>query len=294
MSDLSQALTQKKLLVWATIREALKLTWLNRVQLLPWVIPWVVVLGLGGYLIEYSFLDIELVRQGSASSWDLLVFWFWAILLSILRITVFVLFAVWWHRKILLGESEKIPIKYISFSQRENKFLRYVFGVGCIATLAMLPGIIILGLLSTVSDDLQQLFAKQRWLNAFLKLLVMYVPSMYFVGKYCLIFPATAVDFHPIKEWSWPKNLVWSSEQVKGNEWQLAFLVGALPFLFEWFSKVFLFLLGLNEQGAIVYSLVFSLLWVPLIPIEIAVLSIAFRELTNWTPTSQFPESTQH
>jgi len=108
------------------------------------------------------------------------------------------------------------------------------------------------------------------------------LPFYYLFGRWILVFPAIAIDQEP--------NLGWSWKQTKGNGWRMCILMGFLPMTVGnlWYLLPFI---GLSEfpvlSGFLTSFALFSLT-----PIEVAVISIAFRELTNWIPTSPSPQST--
>ena len=106
----------------------------------------------------------------------------------------------------------------------------------------------------------------------------------YFVGRVSLVCPALAVDWKEDLEWSWRKNLEWSWEETNGHGWKMVLLVGGVPIILGIVYE-FLALLGFKE---IVFldSFLQSFLWFFFTPIEIALVSIVFRELTHGIPAT--------
>lgn len=108
----------------------------------------------------------------------------------------------------------------------------------------------------------------------------------YFLAPYCLVLPATAVDLKP--------SLAWSSEQTKGSELRLALLYGGLPFVFGLLYCPPSLLTWLQiDQLIIVKHVVRPFLVYLVTPIMVIALSIAFRELTNWTSFSADQKSVE-
>lgn len=126
---------------------------------------------------------------------------------------------------------------------------------------------------SDFQEALQEEVKTQKFIRA-LSGILLYIICGYFVACYCLVFPATAVDQHWTLDWSW--------EHTTGNEWRLVSLVGILPLVL-----MVLYCLpsytGSAQLGLLLSSLEFFLLYLFTF-FEIVILSIAFRELTNWTP----------
>ncbi len=122
-------------------------------------------------------------------------------------------------------------------------------------------------------------------LEGILPYLTVFPGFCYFLGRFSLICPAVAIDWKQDSESSWEDTLEWSWNQTEAQGWKMALLVGGLPLLLGVFYEV-LIIFGIQEV-ALLDSLVYAFLWFFITPIEIALLSIAFRELTGWSSTSQ-------
>ena len=140
-------------------------------------------------------------------------------------------------------------------------------------------------------DAIRHLFENEQLVKSTLMVFLIDIPCLYLFGRYCLLFPAIAIDFRPIPDWTWPKNVNWAWSQSKENEWQLVLLAGGLPSLVGWVNMWMFSMFG-QESVLLVYFVFSSFLMFAFILIEVAVISIAFRELTNWTPSSQLSHST--
>jgi hypothetical protein len=96
------------------------------------------------------------------------------------------------------------------------------------------------------------------------------VALLYFLARLCVMFPATAVEKRPAPDLSWAWQL------TRGNGWRLMIVVGALPWLFS-------LLIGAvyrSEATTFEWVLV-GLLGMALLAVEIAAVSISYRELSN-------------
>lgn len=110
--------------------------------------------------------------------------------------------------------------------------------------------------------------------------LIWHGPFYYLFGRWVLVFPAIAIDQEPKLGWSW--------KQTKGNGWRMFILVGLLPMTvgYLWWLLSFI---GIPEFPVVEFFLGSFALFL-FTPVEVAVISIAFRELTKWTPSESHPE----
>ena len=97
------------------------------------------------------------------------------------------------------------------------------------------------------------------------KLLLM-LPFGYFVGRFSLVLPATAIDVRT--------NLMWSWEATKNNGTRMLILIGAVP----WVTTILLDLLW-RENGTMFEYVFISILGYLAVAVEIFILSIAVREM---------------
>ncbi len=222
MSDPPATFPLKKLSIWNTIREGLEVSWRHRTAFVPWMVLWAVIAGLSGYHLEGYILDIEVAKKGGVTIGNSLIHTGISFLFWIFQSVVFALFAVLWHRRILLGKKNGVHLTNIGFSQRNLDFVLSLVGVFCRILLWLLPGICIWVFINYLWGDLRQFLESEPWVEAILKFLIITIPCVYLIGRYCLVFPAIAVDFRPIADWTWPKKVNWSWSQSKENEWQLA------------------------------------------------------------------------
>ncbi len=285
MSDSTPILSQKKLPIWPTLREAMKFWWDH------WAILWLWIL-LGALLegINSSLQKFLLTKESGIDEKFFLMLGEGAlgIIICVPGILVFIFLAIASHRLILLENEKGTYHEKFTFSQRECDFFWYLLCIYVGLGLLWLPGMIIFEFSIQAWGDLEKFFENRMWLKQIFESCLFLIPYIYFVGRYCLVFPAIAVDMN--KKYSWQRHLDWSWKISKRNAWRLALLVGGLPLLLDWVPNG---IFGLAvDQWVYVDAFVRSFLWFAFVPFEVAVLSIAFRELTNWTPSSQIPEPT--
>jgi len=306
MNDITQTVPQKTLLVWRTFREAIKF-WLSHWTILRRGI----LLGtiLGGF--SWYFLDIPPFynHEAEPSSYEILSGTVSVIqaLISLTVLDIFLSLTISCHRLILLNNAHDAYHQGFLQGLREFNFSSFLFddlfhknsmhwlkeiNFFCLflfvylgAKLVFFFGQWSVEILGLNWGNLQQ-GVENDALERIILSLTIFPGFFYFVGRFSLAYPALAVDWKHGLEWSWGKSLEWSWKETKGYGWQLALLVGGIPIILG-MSYEFLILLGLQEM-VFLDSFLQSFLWFFFSPIEVAVLSIAFRDLTYWTPpTSQ-------
>jgi hypothetical protein len=106
LKELAESVSLKKLLVLATIREALDVSWKNRRALLVWIIVCVIVSVLSQYGLVKFLTSIEFYDKNLSNLSGM----FWVSkLLVIPNVAIYSVFAVLCHRFILLkGQQEEI------------------------------------------------------------------------------------------------------------------------------------------------------------------------------------------
>jgi len=284
MSDLPTTLPQKKLPIWATIREALEFFRNHWSTLWSWILLGALLGGLAGcFLTFFDSNSLETEKNTLMNLGEVL-----GIVLGISSILISIFLAIACHRLILLENGNGVYPAKFNFSERELNFFWYLLVISGGLILVGIPGLIIFEIITHVWEGLNQLLEEKEWMKEFVRNVIVHLPWIYFFGRYGLVFPAIAVDMN--KERSWQRDLDWSWEMSKGNEWRLALLVGGLPFFLDLVTSA-ISILGMS-QWMYFDSFVGAFLGVVSIPLEVAVLSIAFRELTNWTPSSPPFEST--
>ncbi len=203
-------------------------------------------------------------------------------LAQISSLFIFALLAVYCHRIFLISHGEVFH-QFPFFTERELKYFLLMIGVSSLIFLLLIvPGSILAVIFWYPISDM---FSEGSWERTSIGWLLfyggIYFPFFYLLGRGILIFPAIAIDQAPNPGWSW--------KQTKGSAWRIFVLVGFLPMTVGNLGNLLPFM-GFSEFP------LFSAFLTPFVlflftPIEVAVLSIAFRELTNWTPYSKPSEA---
>ncbi len=280
MTELSQSIHLKKLPILATIREALKVSWQHRGILFRWIIGCTLFTGAFCYLQEYLFVEYVWANRNWNSLSGRISFF---ILSAFPTLMISAMFSVFCHRLVLANGEGKFSSR-IAFGKREWRFFGWNLTLCLAAIFIGLLAIIVYYLSLEILQNLKGNYGGLVLRKTFLDILF-YGGFSYLLAPYCLVLPATAVDLKP--------SLAWSSEQTNGNELRLALLFGGLPFIFGFLYCPPSLLTWLGIDQMLIVKHVFRPFLVYLVtPIIVIGLSIAFRELTNWTPSSHLPEST--
>jgi hypothetical protein len=94
------------------------------------------------------------------------------------------------------------------------------------------------------------------------------LPALYLVARLSLVFPATAIDRHVGLRWAW--------RMSRGNGWRLVVVVTVLPWLVS-------HLVGLlyRDEATAAEIVLLTVIGTALFALEIAALSVAYRELVR-------------
>ncbi len=261
MNTALPALSGTRLHLWPIIREALAFPWEYRHSLWKWIL---VCGGLVG-LIDFGseILNPKDVGEEYGLIGVLAVF-----ILGVLAL-IYVVFCIRCHRLVLLDQTTNVEVFPPSLGEREGKFFGFfliiIAGFLVILLCGVFCALILIGLFGISPSS----FVDWPYSALFM------IPFSYMLGRFCMVFPATAVDFRPTLNWAW--------EQSKDVAWRLGILVGIVPWVLSFLYDdlhAWLFF-GLN-QYPFAYSLITGMLWHVWMAIEVAVLSIAFRELSGF------------
>ena len=283
MRVLPTTLPLKKLSVWATIRETLEMSWRHRKVLAIWIVGCTIFTGGLCYLLEYIFTQLIWIFAGWKPIWIRVSF---ILLAALPTLMISVLFSIFCHRLILM-DGEKGTLNPIAFGQREWRFLGwdlFFCGAGIlIVLLALIVNFLALDIFEKVKEVYGHPLAKKTFLDLYLIEILVYGVGSCLLAPYCFVLPATAMDLRP--------SLAWSSEEAKGNELRLSLLFGGLPFVFGLLYCPPSLLTWLQiDQFMIVKHVIRPFLVYLVTPIIVIAISIAFRELTNWNPSTPPPE----
>jgi hypothetical protein len=208
---------------------------------------------------------------------------------------IFTFFAVSCHRSILIGENSVSRFGVPRWSMRETRFYLWILGIYILGSFTVILfggsiGVITGWIAGLRANGLQNMTAVlQHPAFFYIVMALLSVPFMYVVGRLSLLLPAVAVDLRPSIKSAW--------SQSTGNGWRVAVLVGGIPIMFIVLQVLFEFaiqwLTGVSSKeeaiqwlGAysIVTSGLYALLRYNLAIVEVAILSLTFKELSGWQP----------
>jgi hypothetical protein len=267
----------KPLAIWPILQEAILLPWARRRHFGQLIVLPTVASALIDYLWGKRLPLLEATWSGSYFAE--LIGW------GIPHGLVFTVFAIACHRSILLGDHAVPSFGFSGWTRRETYFFGWSVLIGSISGIMLaLAGILTmipLAFLTVIFRDLFAIpWAETVWkgLTQVLALLCAGCILAYTLARLSLLFPATAVDRQPTLKWAW-------SESEK-HALRLAFLVGVVPFrlvsletrVFLWMSDTVGEIFGLVLQGLVRYCFA---------TVEIAILSISFREISGFQTVSQ-------
>jgi hypothetical protein len=189
--------------------------------------------------------------------------WYAALVTNVVYGLLFTLFAVTCHRLVLLDPASVARESRLRWTRRETRFFLWVVGSWLVALAAMLPLLTVA--LAAWANTLGSPGGEPEWLHS-----VAQLPLLYVFGRLCVLFPATAVDRHP------PPDIRWAWRLTRDNGWRLLVIIGMLPWLFSW-----LVALVYRSNATAFEWLLVSLLAMALFAVEIAAVSISYRELTK-------------
>jgi hypothetical protein len=183
-------------------------------------------------------------------------------LLYVVYWALFGLFAVTTHRLVLLDPATVAARMVPRWSGRETRFFLRIVALGVLfaavtwVTLAVLINVLMWFRKPPDSETFEWMAFGAR------------LPAIYFFGRFCLVFPAIAVDRESGFRWAWRLS--------QGNGWRLFILVGVLPWIVS-------YALGLlyREQATVAETIVLTALGIALFAVEIAAISLSYRELTK-------------
>ncbi len=171
-----------------------------------------------------------------------------------------VLFAVDCHRLVLLDPAARRLRALPSWSRRETRFALMSIALLVLAGLAIYAA-------STVLLNLPWVRSAGEGAAARIVYLAL-VPAYYVFARLSVVLPATAVDRRIGLKWAW--------RSTKRNGWRLVVVVGVLPWLISEFVN-----LTYRSNPTIIETIVFSAFAYALTVVEIAALSLSYRELTT-------------
>jgi hypothetical protein len=189
--------------------------------------------------------------------------WFAALIVNAAYGMVFTLFAVTCHRLVLLDPESPSRAWRPRWTLRETRFILWLSGlwlVGVAASMALLAvvGTVWVNVAGDSGIDLDRMQ------------LAVQLVLLYPLARLCVLFPATAVDRDPMP------NLRWAWDLTRDNGWRLVVIVGFLPWLFAQLVD-----LAYRSNATWLEWLLLSVLAIVFLAVEIAAVSISYRELTK-------------
>jgi hypothetical protein len=260
------------------LQEAIQLSWAHRKHFgILLVIPSLLLAGSRFLQDIWIFQDDQ-----SAISWSKLAY---LAIISSPLVVAFGIFAIACHRSILLTPHGIPALGYLGWSARETRFVLYSILLSSLTWLAIGVcfsfSLLTLVFLTVIfSSWLSTIAAWKDWdwvapasLTFFLAIFLVAYP----IGRLSLVLPAIAVDRKVSARWSWVIS--------EPYDWQLAFLVGVLPFGSAVLQTAFTTLLPNIIPDTLQYLLE-GFLYSTLLVMEIAILSLSYRTVSTRNPES--------
>lgn len=232
------------------VYQALLIPWRRRKDF-AWALA--VPLALLASLSLAWYFAAELLR--GISGWPLF-FLYWG-----LFALFFTLFAVACHRLVLLKSRPLAGIPWPRWSWRESRFLFWIISLWLIyLVIWWICMAVAANVWPRVGGDMVASFKLIEFAGS--------IPALYVLARLSLVFPATAIDRPASFKWAWRAS--------RGNGWRLVVVVTVLPWLV---SR----LVGLlyRDEPTVAETVVLAVLGTALFALEIAALSVAYRELAR-------------
>jgi len=278
---------RKPLSMWPIVREAYLRTWTHRQHFGRLLIVPVIL----GTLLSIANTYWFSIAETSSTLFNVVD---WLIFLP--HYMIFTLLAVSCHRSILIGEHSVSRFGVPAWSWRETRFCFLLLAIHVAAWIIVFFLAVLFGIAGGLALSTAKGIMGQSMLTPDDARLIIYptmalaaVPFAYIVGRSSLILPGIAVDLQP------QMKLVWSYSE--GNGWRVTVLVGGVPLVVTALYGLFTFTLvkltggsieeGMDWRGAssILTSGVQAVLYYVLATVEVAILSLTFKELSGWQPS---------
>ena len=209
--------------------------------------------------------------------------------ISVIGMIPYVLFAVTWHRFILMGERER-PTLIPKFQRTHGRFLMFTVILFLMVMVPILISAMTMGVSQMLMNSSQIGAAVELDGQASAALLIIFVyliASSYFYGRLSMVLPASAVGEEGYTfGWAW--------RHTKGNGFRimLAFilLMILVAIVFTIYGMIVgLILAGFATSGSVVFTIiigvvVISPIYIIVTALFISLLSVIFRDLTGYQP----------
>ena len=207
----------------------------------------------------------------------------WSYPLSVLLQLIWAVFAVSWHRFVLLGSRDALGLVQFRLGRREMRFFLY-------SLIFVLPIFVVNFVKRLTFNRANYGLLEELSLPPFATLMTLSVISIVVVVIWiccALIFPAVAVGSDQGLGMAW--------RQLRGSTWRLVwiFVMASVPLgaIGYGFGDAMIPMMQdvrsgeeANWTATIILSLVSSLIGFLLAAVAISALSLAYRHLTGWTP----------
>ncbi len=183
------------------------------------------------------------------------------LLFSLAALPLYAVFATVVHRVVLLGD-RSLPHPWgLFWTERETRFLGWLFGIWLLYLALALPQALIRMLFSPAEDGVDV-----AWIGTILG----YIVVSYFYGRFALVLPATAIDR---RSSFWES---WDMSRGHGLPIAMALVIPAMILIpVEWalFGVV-------DERFWLAADVVWLVIALPVFAIEIAIISLAYNKLS--------------
>jgi hypothetical protein len=212
-------------------------------------------------LIGAAFLPMVGIFLINAVSAEMSLSGFSQFGIALTTLPFYTLFATVVHRVVLLGE-QSLPNRWgIFWTEREFRFLGWLIGIWFLYFALSLPtGMIAIAFFEVFG------FWNLTWVATFLS----YIVVAYFEGRFSLVLPATATDRRSSFEESW------AMSRGNGMMIAVALVIPAMILIpIEWALYG-----AVDDAFRPIMDLVWMLLVLPILAVEIAIISLAFDKLS--------------
>jgi hypothetical protein len=184
------------------------------------------------------------------------------ILLCLVYAALFTLFAVTTHRLVLLDPDAVAKNPVPGWTRREGLFFGWMVGAWLLFVFAFF--VVLMVVVNAVGFGFEGLIKSHLvWIETAAS-----VPALYLLARLSPLLPATAVDRRVDLRWAW--------ELTRGNGWRLMAITGVLPWVLSWVTPLLY-----RSDATTAELVVLTVAGIALFAIEIAALSISYRELTK-------------
>lgn len=186
-------------------------------------------------------------------------------MLCLLYAGLFTVFAVRCHRLVLIDSEARAADPWLRWSWREWRFFYWLAGLWLIAMVTWWFALLLAG--NVISGAWRHSPAELSvWMEW--SIYVCKIPALYVFARLSPVLPAAAIDRTVDLKSAWLL--------TQKNGWRLVLVVGVLP----WAISQLLALLYRGDATAL-ETIVLTTLGIALLAVEIAALSISYRELTK-------------